>query len=204
MTSAFFETAVQWLGGGLAHISLGILLYGIWRGTQRPVGRTTGFSEKWLRSPIFYIICTILFWGLGYCGWWPLPWSVSPVLRGWMFFLGSVLYFPGMGVMLWARFTLGRNYFVSTGLGAQLFAGHQLITHGPFALVRHPMYSGLMLAAFGALLLYATWTTLVFACFAPLLSVRARREETALAAEFGAQWRAYCQRVPAFVPHWHR
>jgi protein-S-isoprenylcysteine O-methyltransferase Ste14 len=105
-----------------------------------------------------------------------------------------------MSLVLWGRLALGKNYFVSTGFGAQLFEGHQLITNGPFAIVRHPMYSGLILAAFGAFLLYFTWTTLYFACFAPLTSIRACREEVALSAGFGEQWQVYCKRVPAFFP----
>jgi protein-S-isoprenylcysteine O-methyltransferase Ste14 len=62
------------------------------------------------------------------------------------------------------------------------------------------MYTGLFFAALGSLLIYPTWTTLLFASFAPLISVRARNEEAALAVEFGEQWREYCRRVPAFLP----
>jgi len=121
-------------------------------------------------------------------------------MRVTMLIMGSLLYFPGMLFLLWARLTLGKNYFVSTGFGAQLFKEHQLITSGPYAIVRHPMYAGLILAALGSLLLYFTWTTVYFACFAPLMLVRAWREETALSAEFGEQWKEYCKRVPAFIP----
>lgn len=84
--------------------------------------------------------------------------------------------------------------------GAQLFADHQLVTTGPYAIVRHPMYVGLAFAAWGALLIYFTWTTVYFACFAPLLAFRAYREEQALSAEFGEQWHEYCKRVRAFIP----
>jgi protein-S-isoprenylcysteine O-methyltransferase Ste14 len=91
-------------------------------------------------------------------------------------------------------------YFVSTSFGAQLYADHQLVTRGPFALVRHPMYLGLISAALGSLLLYQTWTALAYALFAPFVLLRARREELALSAEFGEQWREYCRRVPAFFP----
>jgi protein-S-isoprenylcysteine O-methyltransferase Ste14 len=80
------------------------------------------------------------------------------------------------------------------------FKEHQLITNGPFAVVRHPMYAGLILAACGSLLIYHTWTTLLFALFAPAFTFRARREEAALAAEFGEQRQEYCKRVPAFFP----
>ncbi|MBZ0287792.1 MAG: isoprenylcysteine carboxylmethyltransferase family protein, partial [Anaerolineae bacterium] len=77
---------------------------------------------------------------------------------------------------------------------------HQLITNGPFAVVRHPMYLGVVLASIGCLLMYATWTTLLLCTLAPILIRRARREEVVLAQEFGAQWLEYCQRVPAFLP----
>jgi len=118
--------------------------------------------------------------------------------------LGSLLYFPGMCFILWGRLMLGKNYFVSTGFGAQLFKDHQLITIGPYAIVRHPMYAGLILAALGSVLLYFTWTTFYFACFAPLLLFRARREEQALAAEFGEKWTEYSRHVPAFIPRLRR
>ena len=112
----------------------------------------------------------------------------------------ALLFFPGMSFVLWGRSALGRNYFVSSGFGAQLFAGHQLVMDGPFAILRHPMYFGLILAALGSLLIYSTWTTLLFAFFAPFILVRARREEAALAEEFREKWRDYCRRVPAFFP----
>jgi protein-S-isoprenylcysteine O-methyltransferase Ste14 len=105
-----------------------------------------------------------------------------------------------MALALWARLTLGKNYFASTGLGVQLFADHQLITNGPFAILRHPMYVGIILAGFGSLLLFTTWTTLFLACFAPLTMLRAWREEKVLAAEFGEQWQEYRRRVPMFIP----
>jgi protein-S-isoprenylcysteine O-methyltransferase Ste14 len=91
-------------------------------------------------------------------------------------------------------------YFVSTSFGAQFFADHRLVTCGPFAIVRHPMYICLIAAALGGLFLYHTWTTLAFAVFAPFVYLRSRREELPLATEFGEGWQAYCQRVPAFLP----
>jgi protein-S-isoprenylcysteine O-methyltransferase Ste14 len=195
---------IQWLGGLVALAALGIVLYGIWRGTQRQPGRTSGRAGSWLRSWWFYLASSGFFFGIAYLGWIPLPISISPTLRSWMLVGGSLLYFPGMALLLWGRLELGRNYFVSTGQGAQLFSDQQLVTTGPYAIVRHPMYVGLILAALGSLLLYTTWTTVHFACFAPLMFVRARREEQTLAAEFGEQWQRYCQRVPAGIPRLRR
>jgi protein-S-isoprenylcysteine O-methyltransferase Ste14 len=126
---------------------------------------------------------------------------VSPTTHAVLLVAGPLVFFPGMSFVLWSRLTLGKNYFVSTGLGAQLFADHQLVKNGPFAIVRHPMYSGLILAAFGSVLIYMTWTTVILACFAPSLIFRALREEKALAEEFGSQWLDYCLKVPAFFPY---
>jgi protein-S-isoprenylcysteine O-methyltransferase Ste14 len=62
------------------------------------------------------------------------------------------------------------------------------------------MYVGVIMASFGGLLIYRTWA-LVFAATTFLgLTVRAHREEQALAAEFGEQWDTYCQRVSAWIP----
>jgi len=200
MTLDLVDRIVRWMGGLLAVTTLGIILFGIWRGTRRQAGLTTGRTIRWLRSPWFYLALTALFLGICYCGWIPLPHIFLPISRAWMLGLGCLLFFPGMIIVLWGRLELGKNYFVSTAFGAQLFAGHQLVTSGPFAIIRHPMYTGLFLAALGSLLIYPTWTTLLFTCFAPLLFVRARREEAVLRAEFGGQWREYCQRVPALFP----
>lgn len=138
MTLELVEPLVCWLGGLMAYTTLAVLLYGIWRGTQRKAGRTTGRTGVWLRSGWFYLITSALFFGVCFLGWISLPLVVSPSTRTWMLAIGSLLYFPGMSLVLWARLTLGKNYFTSTGLGVQLFPDHQLITSGPFAILRHP------------------------------------------------------------------
>jgi protein-S-isoprenylcysteine O-methyltransferase Ste14 len=194
------KTIIQWLGGFLAYAALGVVLFGIWRGTRQQTGRTVGLAGSWLRSWWFYLAYTLFFLGIAYLGWKPLPLTFSPSMQTMMVSVGALLYYPGMFLLLWARLTLGKNYFVSTGFGAQLFKDHQLITSGPYAIVRHPMYLGLILAALGSLLIYVTWTTVYFACFAPLMFVRARREEAALSAEFGELWQEYCRQVPMFLP----
>lgn len=99
----------------------------------------------------------------------------------------------------WGRMALGSMYHVSSSRGAQLFKDHQLVTHGPFALVRHPMYLGVMLAGAGGLLLYRTWTFVFVLLQFPVFIRRARLEERALAQEFGTEWESYRQKVPPFI-----
>ncbi len=77
---------------------------------------------------------------LGYLLWIPLPFAISPDAEGILRIVGLALFLAGLLSVLWARWTLGTLYGVSTSFAAQLQTQHQLIQHGPYALVRHPMY----------------------------------------------------------------
>ena len=191
---------IRGAGGALAYLALAIVFYGIWRGTRRTPGRTSGRTAGWLRSALFYFLATACFLAISVYFWKRLPIELSPGNRLTCLLAGSIIYFPGMVFLLWARMTMGKMYFVSTSSGAQLYADHQLVTNGPFAIIRHPMYIGLIAAAAGSLLIYQTWTALAYAVFAPFVLLRARREEKVLEAEFGEKWQVYCRRVPAFFP----
>lgn len=198
------EEVIQWLADGLAYATLAVILFGIWQGTRRRAGRMSGPHARWLAVPWFYLITTLLFLALCSAGWRSLPFPLHGAVQGWLFGIGSLIYFPGMLLVLWGRLELGRNYFASTALAVRLFEDHQLVMTGPFAIMRHPMYLGLILAAVGSVPMYFTWTTLFFVLCAPLLYARAQTEERVLAAEFGGAWFAYCGRVPMFFPRLRR
>jgi len=196
------EQWVRWIGTADTLVTLAIVLFGLARSLTRPRGRAVGRANQMLRAPT-YVIIGIGYFGLWYILWRPVPLALSIPVRGAALILGALLLFPGLALVLWGRLTLGQMYNVSNALGAQLYADHRLITHGPFAMVRHPMYVGVIVASFGGLLIYRTWA-LVFAVTTFLgLTIRARREEQALAAEFGEQWQAYCRQVPAWIPRLH-
>jgi protein-S-isoprenylcysteine O-methyltransferase Ste14 len=200
MNLDWIDNLIRWLGGVLAYTTLGIVLYGIWRGTRRTPGQAAGKYTSWLRSLPFYLFATLLFIGAGLLLWHPLPLRLTSDMLTVALIAGALLYFPGLVLVLWGRLALGKMYFVSTSQAVQLFAGHELITSGPFAIVRHPMYLGLILSALGGLLIYQTWTMVAFSLLAPFVLRRARREERVLAATFGEQWQSYCRHVPALFP----
>ena len=203
MTLDIVERWVRWAGAVAALASLMVVLTGIARGLRRSRGRETGLARKVLRLPA-YVVISVLFFGTCFLLWRPLALTLSALTRIVALVLGALLLFPGLTLCLWARLALGEMYNVSSSVGAQLYADHRLVTHGPFAFVRHPMYLGVIIASAGGLLIYRTWT-LVFSTVTFLgLSLRARREEQALAAEFGEQWEAYCQRVPGWIPRLRR
>ncbi|HEX8966245.1 MAG TPA: isoprenylcysteine carboxylmethyltransferase family protein [Chloroflexota bacterium] len=132
--------------------------------------------------------------------WRPLPLRLSPAGRLTASASGAVLSLLGMGLVIWGRLALGRMYNVSSALGNRLYADQELVTTGPFALVRHPMYVGALIACVGGVLLYRTWAAVMILAHEAVFWVRAGREEQALAAEFGDTWRRYARRVPSGVP----
>jgi protein-S-isoprenylcysteine O-methyltransferase Ste14 len=193
------EGWVRWIGAVAVLVCLIAVLAGIARGLRRPWGRTTGLARQILTLPA-YLLISVGFFGICYLLWRPLPLALSAPARTVTLALGALLLFPGLALVLWGRFTLSEMYYVSSSMGAQLYADHRLVTQGPFAIVRHPMYLGIILASGGGLLIYRTWT-LVFTTVTFLgLALRARHEEQALAAEFSEQWGEYCRRVPGWMP----
>jgi protein-S-isoprenylcysteine O-methyltransferase Ste14 len=195
------ERFARWVCAAGALLFTSVVVTGIARGSHRARGRATGSGRYVTRgSPAFFIPASIVgIWLVGLM-WRPIPLLLSPAARVAALVTGSIMFLTGLATMLWGRLTLGRMYGVSTGLGAELYADHQLVTAGPFAFVRHPIYLGAQLAEIGALLIYRNWAVLAISLQALTLVMRARREEGLLAAQFGASWDEYKSRVPFLYP----
>ena len=193
------ERFVRLLGTVAGAATLGAIAQGMWSGWRRPKGRATGRAGVVLQVPV-YVVGGLAYFGLCLALWRPIRFTLPAAARAATLVAGGLLYFPGLALVLWGRLAQGEMYNVSSGLGVQLYANHRLVTHGPYALVRHPVYLGLRLAALGGLLVYRTWTFAFLALNSLALAVRAGREEEALAVQFGAQWAAYSRIVPAWIP----
>jgi len=98
----------------------------------------------------------------------------------------------------WAMWSLGRSY----GIRMDVFEGHTLKTDGPYAVVRHPMYLGIVLFHIGASL--ALQSPLLLAATAlfvvPFTAIRIVAEEKVLRHAFGERYVRYAERVPALLP----
>jgi protein-S-isoprenylcysteine O-methyltransferase Ste14 len=115
--------------------------------------------------------------------------------------VGLLLFAAGFLLVTWARTVLGRMWGISTSREVRLQSDHQLITTGPYSIIRHPTYAGWWMTTLGLLLAYRTWFLLVlFALSIPVFARRARREEEALATRFGELWRSFAARAGMFLP----
>jgi len=103
----------------------------------------------------------------------------------------------GLIIALWGRIVLGRNWNIHPGLKEN----HELIERGPYAYVRHPMYSGLCLMLLGTVL-WCGNTAGYLLFFASLLGVwfKLRQEEKILTRHFGESYLSYKARVKALIP----
>lgn len=120
--------------------------------------------------------------------------DVPPALQ----WLGMALSVLGIAFSLWAIATLGRHY----DLVLEVHQDHELVRRGPYAVVRHPVYTGLALHFAGTCL--ATGNALLLAgtllVSYPAFYLRARAEETLLRDRFGALYEEYAREVPMLVP----
>lgn len=118
-------------------------------------------------------------------------------LTEWSFWIGAFLTAGGLLFAVWARLHLGRNWSGSVTIKE----GHELVTSGPYALVRHPIYTGLLLALLGSTLALGDWrAVLAFGLSAGALWHKMRVEERWMRQQFGDAYQAYAQRVPALIP----
>ncbi len=120
------------------------------------------------------------------------------VPRGaWVFAAGALLTAGGLAFAIWARRHIGRNWSAIVTLKQ----GHELVTSGPYALVRHPIYTGLLFAFAGTALAVGQWRGLVaMAIVLASLWRKLRLEERWMRERFGLAYDAYRARVKALVP----
>ncbi len=111
--------------------------------------------------------------------------------------IGFVLTVAGIALAIWARILLGTNW---SGM-VTLKEGHELIRKGPYAFVRHPIYSGLLLALLGTAIYMGRWEGFLgFAIAFATWFFKSRIEEKFMVDYFGDRYRGYRREVKALIP----
>jgi protein-S-isoprenylcysteine O-methyltransferase Ste14 len=116
----------------------------------------------------------------------------SPVLG----VIGVLLCVSGIAVAIWARIDLGRNW----GMPMTQKAEPELVTSGPYGLVRHPIYSGLLLAVLGTALVTNLLGLVIAALLTAYFYYCASVEEKNLTATFPIAYPAYRSRTKMLIP----
>jgi protein-S-isoprenylcysteine O-methyltransferase Ste14 len=117
----------------------------------------------------------------------------TPLVR----WIAVLITAAGVAVAFWARFHLGSNW---SGV-VTLKENHELIRTGPYRTIRHPIYTGILLAFLGNVVLIGQVRGLIgLAIIGASFYIKARREESFLAQEFGPNFNEHTQHTGMFLP----
>lgn len=115
----------------------------------------------------------------------------------WIKALGLLLTVAGVALAIWSRRILGANW----SSVVKLKQDHELIERGPYRAIRHPIYTGLLLAFAGTALKVGDWRGLLaLAIVSASFWHKLRLEERWLQAQFGDHYVAYRRRTRALIP----
>ena len=164
-------------------------------------GYFTGGRSSAVRNPALQLqatallaICFLLLFNPHLLG---LGMTVTP--RSAMVGMTGVAFdLTGVALAIWARLVLGRNW---SGMVMTVKEGHELVQTGPYACLRHPIYTGLLLAILGTALTLGTLASyLGVAAGLAALIIRIGLEETLMSERFRESHDAYRQRTKKLIP----
>jgi protein-S-isoprenylcysteine O-methyltransferase Ste14 len=116
----------------------------------------------------------------------------DPILQA----LGAVLFLTGLGLAVWARVYLGRNW----GMPMTQKDEPELVTQGPYRFVRHPIYSGILLAMLGTSLATNLYWLIALIVLGVYFTYSARVEERLMAASFPDAYPTYTAKTKMLIP----
>jgi len=117
----------------------------------------------------------------------------------WVLWVAVLVTALGLLFTVWARVHLGRNWSGVVTVKRE----HELIDTGPYAFVRHPIYTGLLVAFIGSAVAVGEWRGVLAVVIAwAALWRKLRFEERWMIERFGERYLDYRKRVPALVPFW--
>jgi len=126
-------------------------------------------------------------------------WMPNTTLPGPARMIASMVLAPVAAVSGWLAVRhLGKQLRIMAGL----YADHELIRTGPYAIVRHPVYASLFMMMLATGLLFARWPMLLLsiALYIAGTEIRIHAEEGLLRARFGEEFEEYRRKVPAYLP----
>src|SRR3984957_11654607 len=130
----------------------------------------------------------------------PLPWLFLKLWPPgiWPFCIGAAIAIAGVLFAVWAREHLGSNW----SSAVTIKQGHELITTGPYAVVRHPIYTGILIGFLGmAIAISEVRGFIDFGLIFLAFWIKLRMEEQWMRAQFGEVYSTYARRTAALVPY---
>jgi protein-S-isoprenylcysteine O-methyltransferase len=125
------------------------------------------------------------------------PHTRFPQMERWQM-AGCVILLAGLALRWWSILYLGRFFTVNVAV----HEGHRVVDSGPYRYVRHPSYTGALIAFLGLSLGFGSWLSVLLVMLPTWLAYawRIRIEERTLAEALGENYRGYIRRTKRLVP----
>jgi protein-S-isoprenylcysteine O-methyltransferase len=163
--------------------------------TAKPNVKRQSFSSRLAQTVPVVLAFSLLFAHRQWPHWLHLRFIPQSALT--ILWLGTALTVAGMAFAIWARLWIGRNWSGTITIKDR----HELIQGGPYSIVRHPIYAGLLTAFLGTALVQGEIRGLVgFLLLVLGFGFKLRMEETFMVLQFGSTYLDYKHRVKAVVP----
>lgn len=182
---------LEWVG------YLWIVFVGVWgvaAFAQKPTLRRDSGGSRFIQLILGAVAAILLFdkrLAIGFLQW--------PFVPNSAFFsvLGLAFMIAGISFALCARFFLGRNWSGTVSIKKD----HELVCTGPYSVVRHPIYTGVLFALLGTAIVFGQIRGLLAVAVAALvLYLKSRREELFMTELFGAEYARYKHKVKRLIP----
>ncbi|HLE13974.1 MAG TPA: isoprenylcysteine carboxylmethyltransferase family protein [Anaerolineales bacterium] len=192
------EVFFRMFAGVLFFSALAISIY-FRSGAERASGEQLDRSEEGKALRITLRLGGLLLWLT------LIAYLINPVWMGWASYaspvwlrwLGMLTAGTGLALTFWMFRSLGKNITDTVVTRRE----HQLVTHGPYRWIRHPLYTFGTLFYLGLGLIAASWLIMLMACLAFfLLSLRTPKEEAQLLARFGDEYADYTESTGRYLP----
>ncbi len=162
---------------------------------DRQAIRREGVGSFMTRVVLFFFL---IGWLVAYAIYPPWMAAISFALPAWLRWVGFALGAGSLALWIWTQSALDTLWSAQL----QLRPEHHLVKEGPYARIRHPLYTAMILLSIAFSLVTANWVFVGFSALAVLgMVVRVPREEQMMIEQFGGEYRAYMQQTGRFFPH---
>jgi protein-S-isoprenylcysteine O-methyltransferase len=178
---------------GIVILSLWLFFWAYWAISARRVKRNIYQERDWWRSLAIAAVVIFLVLRLVHVAG-PKSRVIphSAVTSG----LATALCAAGLGFAIWARRHLGANWSARPSIKQD----HELVTSGPYRFVRHPIYTGILVAVLGSAFINQIRGLVIFVLLGAMFAYKVRVEERLMTQQFPDKYPEYKKKTKALIP----
>jgi protein-S-isoprenylcysteine O-methyltransferase Ste14 len=171
-----------------------VVIWTLWAFQSKQTRQRESLGSRMSYTMVLWVSMVLMFFSKNLSGWWH---SGVLAYAAWMGWAGVAITVLGFVITFWARFTLGGNWSSNVTIKVE----HELVRSGPYRWVRHPIYTGMIVALAGTAVARDQWRGVVaVALMWVAFTIKRMKEEQFMRQTFGAHYLEYSQTTGAIFP----